>query len=405
MATPRADEAPPADPTPEAPPPEAAPAEEPMPANVLQALARVMRELPGIGKDDKAAPEQGAYAYRGIESITRHAQQLLGRYGVVPILRETGYSVEEIIVNNKPWSDTFLIVEYDFYGPGGREDMITVGPIHVQGRDNSDKGPNKCRTQAFKYALLQTLCIGDGKDDADSGSPGADRTSSTPPPPPDPAREERARFRTERLGKLTPEQRDLFRAWADENKIPRVTGAWSDEQLEAATEWVDRLEQDQPPPPPADPDPAAVVEQQDRDAERPDAPAQQPEPEKKPDLPFNLEQLLAEASDRTSANDFQWVLQAPEDLVGPVTEEVKAIPKDELNSRLQASRLPITGNEATKRQRLAARIVRLRMERMAGISLPASAAPEGTLPLEAPADDEAQTDPAEEGGESTPSAE
>jgi hypothetical protein len=404
MATPKTDAAEqpaqpeqPAEAAPEAPPPE-----EPMPTTVIQALARVMREIPGIGKDDKAAPEQGAYAYRGIESITRHAQQLLGRYGVVPILRETGYSVTDITVNAKPWTDTFLIVEYDFYGPGGPDDMITVGPIHVQGRDNSDKGPNKCRTQAFKYALLQTLCIGDGKDDSDAGSPEADRKSA----PPDPAAEERQRFRRERIDKLTPEQRDLFRAWADEKKIPRVTGAWTDEQLEQAHAYVDTLVQEQQTAPPPEEDPAAAAQQQDHDAEQPQAPAGAAEPET-PSVPFDVEALMAEASDRTSANDFQWVLQAPEDLVGPVSEEVKGIPKDELNSRLTASGLPTTGNDATKRQRLAARIVRLRMERMAGISLPASAAPEGDQ-SEAPADDEAQDEPEGDepsGEESTPSAE
>jgi hypothetical protein len=147
--------------------------EEPA-ANVIEALRRVMRDLPAIGKDSKAAPQQGGYAYRGIEAITREVQTLLAKYGVVFVPRVVSHEVREIVVNEKPWTDTYELVEYDVYGPGGKEDKITVGPILAIGRDNSDKGGNKCMTQAFKYALIQTLCISDAKDDSDAGSPEAD---------------------------------------------------------------------------------------------------------------------------------------------------------------------------------------------------------------------------------------
>jgi hypothetical protein len=66
------------------------------------------------------------------------------------------------------------------FGPGGAQDFIDVGPIPAIGRDNSDKGTSKCMTQAFKYALLQTLCIGDAKDDADGTTHERDPAPSGP---------------------------------------------------------------------------------------------------------------------------------------------------------------------------------------------------------------------------------
>jgi len=152
------------------------------PTNVIEALSRVMDELPAIGKGGKADPKQGGYAYRGIEQITREAQRLFAKYGVVFVPRVLGHKIVDIEVNGKPWTDTILAVEYDVYGPGNTEpSKITVGPLIAIGRDNSDKGANKCMTQAFKYALLQVLCISDAKDDGDQASHEADAT--TPPAP------------------------------------------------------------------------------------------------------------------------------------------------------------------------------------------------------------------------------
>jgi hypothetical protein len=144
--------------------------------NVTEALAAVMAELPAIGKDGKADPSQGGYSYRGIEAITSHAQALLGKHGVVPFPRVVGEpKITPITINNKPWTDTMLMVEYRFkHGPTDTEEIAI-------GRDNSDKGANKCMTQAFKYALIQVLCIGDKKDDSDGESHVGDETQSGPP--------------------------------------------------------------------------------------------------------------------------------------------------------------------------------------------------------------------------------
>ena len=135
-----------------------------LPGNVVQALSRVMADLPAIGK---TRGEGLGYAFRGIEAITGHVQPLFARYGVVFVPSVQAHEVREITVNNKPWTDMTLTVTYTVYGPGGVDDHITVGPFIGIGRDNSDKGANKAMTQCLKYALLQVLCISDKSDDAD----------------------------------------------------------------------------------------------------------------------------------------------------------------------------------------------------------------------------------------------
>lgn len=137
------------------------------PANVVEALAAVMADLPAIGKDQRASPQQGGYAYRGIEQVTMHVQPLLAKHKVVLVPRVVEHEIVEVVVNGKPWTDTRLLIEYTIYGPGGVSDTIAGPRIYAIGRDNSDKGSNKAMTQAYKYALLQLLCVSDSADDAD----------------------------------------------------------------------------------------------------------------------------------------------------------------------------------------------------------------------------------------------
>lgn len=135
------------------------------PKNVTEAIARIMGELPAIGKAKD--PNGGVkYAYRGIEAITAEAQALCAKYGVVFYPRGEVTQTKDIIVNGNPWTDTFISVYYEVvHGPSDTTRTILTPGI---GRDNSDKGSNKAMTQAFKYALLQVFMIADPKDDGDS---------------------------------------------------------------------------------------------------------------------------------------------------------------------------------------------------------------------------------------------
>lgn len=146
---------------------------------VGQALAAVIAELPGIGKGDRS-PE--GYQYRGIEAITKHVQPLLAKHGVVFIPKATVNEVRPSPAMKEGWQDVYMTVEWTIVGPDGSTLLAQTQGI---GRDRADKGANKAMTQAFKYLLLDVLCIADAKDDADGQTYEHDRyeRQEVPPPP------------------------------------------------------------------------------------------------------------------------------------------------------------------------------------------------------------------------------
>lgn len=313
-----ATEAPPAEaPTePEAaeptPPEEAPPAqpERPAPTNVIAALARVMEELPGIGKGDTS--EQG-YSYRGIEAITKEAQHLLGKHCVVFVPKVVRREVKDLTINNRPWTEDQAEILYTVYGPGGVDDKIEVGPLWGLGRDNSDKGMNKAMTQAFKYALIQTLCIGDSKDDADAGPA---HEADAKQAPPDPDKEVRSQLR-QRIAALPPEQREEIRNFCDEHKIPRVTSKMDDDQLEAVTAKLDAM---------------TIAGEQDRAAEAPDAPSaaeEAPQPAQEGEETSPAPEPASEPQEPAEApkegEQPEEAPQEPTDIHGATEEQVNAV--------------------------------------------------------------------------------
>lgn len=146
-------------------------AEQP-PKTVLEALCRVMRDLPGIDKGERNK-DQG-FNYRGIEQITAALQPLLARHGIVPRPRTISREVKEIIINSKPWTDTTVEVEYVLHGLNGPDDYVLYGPYWGVGRDNSDKGTVKAMRQCYKQLWIDALCIGDKTDDPDAETPTRD---------------------------------------------------------------------------------------------------------------------------------------------------------------------------------------------------------------------------------------
>jgi hypothetical protein len=153
---------------------------------VAAALAAVMGELGGVAK---LTPEQRrrkgmaggdergvTYAYRGIDQIAAAAQPLFAKHGLVTVPQVVDHSIKEIVVNQKPWTDTVVTVDWTIAGPGDPLQARTMG----WGRDNSDKGINKAMTGAFKNLLLRLLCIGDPDDDTDGHTHEADAKAAEP---------------------------------------------------------------------------------------------------------------------------------------------------------------------------------------------------------------------------------
>lgn len=196
--------------------------------NVQTAIASVMSELPAIGRDQQASPQQGGYAYRGIEQITRHVQSLFAKYGIVVVPRVRSIETAHLTVNNKPWTDTTLIVDYLLVGPDGSTlEATTIGI----GRDNSDKGANKAMTQAFKYLLLQVLCISDAKDDNDGTTHEADEQTDHP-------LSERVRDVMADMKALTDTKKGELKAWADGRKLSGAALLANEKWLELVESWI-----------------------------------------------------------------------------------------------------------------------------------------------------------------------
>jgi hypothetical protein len=149
--------------------------------NVVEALIRVVRDLPAVAKDEKMAGESGGYKYRGIEAMTAAAQPLFGKHGVLVCPRVLETMTEPITKGGKPWVHRTMKVEYVLRGSAASEDYVVVGPFVAEADDNSDKSANKCLTQAFKQMLLQVLVISDRKDDPDDANVDRDAPAELQP--------------------------------------------------------------------------------------------------------------------------------------------------------------------------------------------------------------------------------
>ena len=138
--------------------------EAPEPRNVVEALAQIMGEMPGIARR-KHADGGVTYAFRSIEEIVASLRPLCARKGVVFVPTATITETKDLLVNSRPWTDTTVSVTYAvIHGPSGTSLSATVVGI---GRDNSDKGANKATTQALKRLLIQLLMIADPSDESD----------------------------------------------------------------------------------------------------------------------------------------------------------------------------------------------------------------------------------------------
>ncbi|MES1975864.1 MAG: ERF family protein [Pseudomonadota bacterium] len=328
------------------------------PRNVIEAIAAVMRDLPGIGKLGRAAPEQGGYAYRGIEAITEHLQQLMGRYCLVLIPRELSYEVRDITVAGKPWTDTTIRMEYDAYGPGGIEDHLVIGPLTAVGRDNSDKGANKGRTQAYKYVLLQAFCVGDKKDDADSGSPEADAPVS------DQQRLEQARIDLfSRIKAMSDEGKATLKEWwaGQDPPIGTKPREWDElaiEETNAHLDDVEKAEQERPPEPSEIAAAEAVVAEADHADRLTRAQASLAEAEK-----VAKSHATEPQAPPTGSEAVQGTLAGPDApaVTGPSTADrlavaiatVKAMDTVEVLAELESRELDTSGKPDTVRKRLA----------------------------------------------------
>jgi hypothetical protein len=404
----------PTEPEPEPAPEEVSEPDRPMPTNVIEAIRRVMEDLPGIAKvtgaqhrkrtGQSSSDDTVPYAYRSIEQITAEAQRLFGKYGVVfipevipppdPKLAEREFTQGQ---KGTRWTDTYLTVNYRIFGPGGMEDVVTAGPFMGIGRDNSDKGYNKAMTQVFKQALLQILCIGDPQDEGEherhtqegaqlQGEPGVGRGGQYDAPS-DPwwkmlgyVDEDEARSLNDSLRDLitalTDDGKAVIRKWAldhgyvstNDPTVARHPIPVKKEDAPALREAIKSAATGQigeePAAAPAQPGPEQPTLPQAAE-EQPPGPANA-EPAQPPTAGPAEAPAAAEVPERHPSLDGAPIPPGfPDSEVDGITAVVKLMPAPAITKGLESKDLPTTGNLQTKRARLAMAMIHEKAAEMA----------------------------------------
>jgi hypothetical protein len=193
------------------------------PESIHVLMARVLADLPAIGKDQ--FNQQQGFAFRGVDDVLNALNPILARHGVfyVPNVVERIYS-QRATRSGSVMHTVDLHVRYRFYGPAG--DHVEASGWG-EGTDSGDKATNKAMTGAMKYVLFQVFAI--------STQEASDQDATTPPetvaaqhrpgpqdlgwPTPEAAKEAHAAV-TRRVNALPPEVAERFKAWLKDNGIP-----------------------------------------------------------------------------------------------------------------------------------------------------------------------------------------
>lgn len=131
---------------------------------ICKQMAKVLADLPAIGKEGKAPANMGGYAFRGVEDVLNALNPILSKHEVfflpevlerLEAVRSTKGGGTMNVVN--------LRVRYRFYATDGSNvEAVTWG----EGTDSGDKATQKALTAAMKYMLFEVFCI-NTKDQAD----------------------------------------------------------------------------------------------------------------------------------------------------------------------------------------------------------------------------------------------
>lgn len=138
-------------------------------------MGQIHELLPKVAADTGAVAkgmynEQQGYKFRGIDQLQNAVHPALVKHGVVvyPVVlsKDAG---ERQTKSGASMRFVELVIEYHWVAPDGSEIVCTVVG---EAADLGDKASNKAMSAAYKYALIQTLCIPlASEEDADASSP------------------------------------------------------------------------------------------------------------------------------------------------------------------------------------------------------------------------------------------
>ena len=123
--------------------------------SIQAALADVLREIGAIEKTQQN--KQQGFRYRGIDDVMNALHPSLGKHGVIilPQVIDSTRSDRQSKGGGVLFCVT-LRVRYLFVGPDG---STLEAVVESEAFDSGDKATNKALSIAYKYAILQVLCI------------------------------------------------------------------------------------------------------------------------------------------------------------------------------------------------------------------------------------------------------
>lgn len=134
-------------------------------SQVIESMLKVMGEVRTLSKDQRN--RQQNFNFRGIDDVMNVVGPALRNHGIIvaPEVLSFAYDTVEIGTNRTKGGHVVLHMRYNFYAADG-----STLPVEGFGEafDVGDKAASKAASMAYKYALLQALCLPTDEPDADS---------------------------------------------------------------------------------------------------------------------------------------------------------------------------------------------------------------------------------------------
>lgn len=152
-----------------------------VPPAIYAQVHELMNAVTELGKDGKADPKMGGYAFRSIDSAMDAVGRALRQVGVMFQPREiVEKRIERYETVSKDgyrqnWTHVWVTQRYAFVSLVDGSEMAAI-EMDGEARDNGDKSTSKADSMRLKYALLQALMIpvnglpeSDGSDGTEGG--------------------------------------------------------------------------------------------------------------------------------------------------------------------------------------------------------------------------------------------
>jgi len=132
---------------------------------VLRKVLQLQKNVAALTKDKVADVKMGGYGFRSIDAAMDAVGHGIREVGLILRTEIVSSTSDQFTASGRLWTSVTIKARYVFVDPddGSEHALEMVG----EGRDLGDKATSKAASMAFKYALLQGLCIPFGAPESD----------------------------------------------------------------------------------------------------------------------------------------------------------------------------------------------------------------------------------------------